>query len=156
MKTLLFSLILTLSLSAVAQEVEVPVQINLKDGTSFNAKHFGQLKCGKDMYVESYILIRGKYLGTMTEIKTYDDIQKIIFLDYKAEPNPSSGNEKGTVVITKKNGVSVDLKETEINMSCYSHGALYNQIVVQVENPLDGKVNEKTIATKDIESVVFR
>jgi hypothetical protein len=156
MKTLFISLFTIISLSVFAQHNDVPVQINLKNGESFNAKHFGQARCGTNLYVESYILIRGKYMGTMTEIKDYHDIEKIVFSGFTAEPEASSGNEKGTVIIYKKNGVSVELTDAEINKSCYSVGDLYNQIMVSTENPLDGKINETKVLTKDLKSVVFR
>jgi hypothetical protein len=156
MKTLLFSLLISLSIAAVAQNTEVPVQINLKNGESFNVKHFGQLKCGSNSFTANYILIRGKYLGSLTEIKDYKDIEKIVFSGYSAEPVASVGNEKATVIVYKKNGVSVELTDTEIVMSCYGTGDLYNEIIVQVENPLTGKTNEKAIPTKDIKSVIFR
>jgi hypothetical protein len=156
MKTLLTALILSLGIGMYAQQIDVPVQINLKNGESFNAKHFGQLKCDKNTYLDSYILIRGKYLGSVTEIKEYKDIEKIVLSGYSAEPVSSVGNEKGNVIIYKKNGVSVELDETEIIMSCYGVGHLYNQLIVQLENPLTGKVNEKKVDTKDIQSIIFR
>lgn len=156
MKTLLISLFALMSLGIFSQQTDVPVQINLKNGDSFNAKHFGQLKCGTDNYIENYILIRGKYMGSVTEIKDYADIEKIVFSGYSAEAAASVGNEKGTVIMYKKNGVSVELTDVEIVMSCYGVGDLYNQIIVQIENPLTGKAAEKSIDTKDIKSVIFR
>ena len=156
MKTLLISLFTVISLSIFAQQTNVPVQINLKNGESFNAIHFGQLKCGTSNFIENYILIRGKYIGSVTELKEYGDIEKIVFSGYSAEAAASVGNEKGTVIIYKKNGVSVELTDSEIIMSCYGVGDLYNQIIVQMENPLTNKPAEKAIATKDIQSVIFR
>jgi hypothetical protein len=156
MKTLLISLLFSISFGIFAQTTDVPVQINLKNGESFNAKHFGQLKCGTNSYVDNYILIRGMYLGSVTEITDYRDIQKIVFSGYSAAPVASVGNEKGTVIMYKKDGVSVELKDTEIVMSCYGVGDLYNQIVVQLKNPLTGKTTEKAVDTKDIQSIIFR
>lgn len=156
MKIVFFAIIAAISLSLSAQDVDVPVQVNLHSGESFNAKHFGQLKCGTSSYVDNYILIKGKYLGSITEIKEYHDIEKIYFFNYSAEPAPSVGNEKGKVIIYKKNGVSVELTDAEIIMSCYGVGDLYNQVILQVVNPLNGKPAEKAVATKDIKSVIFR
>lgn len=156
MKILLISIITAFSLTLFAQQTDVPVQVNLKNGESINIKHFGQLKCGTNSYVENYILIRGKYLDSVTEIKDYKDIEKIILSGYTAEAAASVGNEKATVIIYKKNGVSVELTDTEIVMSCYGVGDLYNQLVLQMENPLTGKVAEKAIDTKDIQSIIFR
>lgn len=155
MRTLLLSLLLGLGVFTYGQS-DVPVQINLKNGESFNAKHFGQLKCGTNSFVENYILIRGKYLGAVTEIKEYNDVEKIVFSGFTADPAPSVGNEKATVIVYKKNGVSVELTDTEVVMSCYGVGDLYNQIILQIENPLTGKVAEKAVDMKDLKSVVFR
>ena len=155
MRTLFLSLLLVTGIVAYGQN-NAPVQVNLKNGESFNAKHFGQLKCGTNSFVDNYILIRGKYLGAVTEIIDYTDVEKIVFSGYSADPAPSVGNEKATVIIYKKNGVSVELTDTEVVMSCYGVGDLYNQIILQIENPLTGKVAEKAVATKDLKSVVFR
>lgn len=157
MKSLLTTLILTLSACVFSQNKDVPVQINLKDSTSINAKHFGQLKCGnQSSLAENYILIRGKFMGSVTEIKTYDDIEKIVFEGYEAVPETSVGNEKGTLVIVKKNGVTVTLEEAEVTMSCYGSDDKYNEIVVQISNPLTGKATESRIETRNIKSVIFR
>lgn len=156
MKTLLTCLAIFLCVGLSAQQNDVPVQINLKDGTSFNAKHFGQLKCGKSIYAENFIYIRGKYEGNVTEIKDYRHIEKIVLEGYKEEPAASVGNEKAVVRIYNKSGVSSSLEEAEIFMTCYGTGDKYNQIIVQVINPITNQPAEKTISTKDVHSIVFR
>ncbi len=154
MRTLLTSFILFVCFAIQAQDV--PVQINLKNGDSFNAKHFGQLRCGSNNYGSGYILVRGKYLGALTEIKEYHDIDKLVLSGFSEGPEASKGNQKAEVIIYKSNGVSVELEETELVMSCYGVGDLYNQLIVQIQNPLTGKVDEKKVDVKDIQSIVFR
>ncbi len=154
MRTLITSLILFACLAIKAQDV--PVQINLKNGESITAKHFGQLKCGTNSYITNYILIRGKYLGAVSEIKNYKDIDKLVLSGFTDGPEASSGNQKADVTIYKRDGVSFELNETEIVMSCYAVGDLYNQIVVQIKNPLTGKTAEKKVDVKDIDSIVFK
>ncbi len=156
MKILLASLLLMVSLALTAQQKDTPVQINLKDGSSINAKHFGQLKCGKQGFGENHIFIKGKYLGTVTEVNDYDDIEKIVLEGYKAAPVASVGNEKAVVKVTKKDGITVDIEEAEIFMTCYATGDKYNQLIVQIKNPLTNQVAEKVIPTKDVQSVIFK
>lgn len=157
MKTLLTIFVTALTISLVAQNNNVPVQINLKDGGSINARHFGQFKCGnQSSQIENYVIIRGKYMGSVTEIKNYNDIEKIILEGYTTGPENSVGNEKGTVYIQRKNGKTFTLEEAEITLSCYGPGDKYNQIIVQVTNPITDKIAETTIDTKDISSIIFK
>jgi hypothetical protein len=156
MKTLLTSILLLVTIGIWSQEKLVPVHINLQDGGSIEARHFGQLKCGNSTYSDNYIFIRGKFLGNVTEIKDYSDIDKIVLDGYNAEPENSAGNQKGTLIIYKKNGKSFTLDEAEIVMSCYGVGNKYNQIVVQIENPINNQVAETTINTNAINSIVFK
>lgn len=155
-KILLVALGLTFTLLANAQRTDTPVTINLKDGKTIEAAHFGQDKCGTDNYSNDYVLIRGKYMNTLTEIKDYTDIQKIVFIGYKEKPVASVGNEKGKVELTKKDGVTVTLEEAEISMSCYGVGDMYNTIVVKIINPLTNQSAEQIIETKNIQSVIFK
>jgi hypothetical protein len=147
---------LSFALLAVAQNKDVPVTINLKDGKTIEAAHFGQDKCGNDNYSNDYVLIRGMYMNSLTEIRDYSDIEKIVFIGYKENPVASVGNEKGKVQITKKNGVSVTLDDAEISMSCYGVGDMYNTLVVKIINPLNNQAAEQIIETKNIASVIFK
>jgi hypothetical protein len=106
--------------------------------------------------MDNYIFIKGKYLDNVTEIKDFKDIEKIVLDGYFAKPEASAGNEKGTLIVYKKDGKSFTLEEAEIVMSCYSVGNKYNQIVVQVENPINNKVGELTINTNSIQSIIFK
>lgn len=147
---------LALSIQVFAQSTKVPVVINLKDGKSIDAIHFGQLKCGKETYSDNYMIIRGKYMGAVTEIKDFKEFEKIVLEGYSAAPVASVGNEKGTLIIRKKDGVSVTLEDAELVMSCYGHGDMYNVIVVQIFNPLTNQASEQAVETRNIQSIVFK
>jgi hypothetical protein len=139
-----------------AQNSKTPCVVNLKDGKSIDAIHFGQLKCGKEIYSENFIIVRGKFMDSPTEIKEYRDIEKIVLEGYNEPAAASVGNEKGTLHILKKNGVSVTLTDAELAMSCYAPGDQYNTIVVQVLNPLTDQPSEQTFDVKDIQSILFK
>jgi hypothetical protein len=156
LKVIILTMLLFISLIGKGQKIDTPVLINLKNGQSINALHFGQIKCGTDTYSNDYILIRGKYMESVTEIKEYSDIEKIVLEGYKEPPAASIGNEKGTLHIYKKNGVSVALTDAEITMSCYGVGDLYNTIIVKVMNPLNNQAIEQTIETRNIQSIIFK
>ncbi len=155
MKVILITLLFAFSQALLAQQTDVPVKIILNTGDEIVAKHLGQLSCGNAQYVDSYVLIRGKYMGTPTEIKTYQDFKKIDFMGFKAEPAPSVGNEKATIIFYRKDGITVELNEAEISQSCYSTGDFFNQITIQMVNPLNQKVYEQKIETRNIRSIHF-
>jgi hypothetical protein len=136
--------------------VKQPCQITMKNGQTLDAIHFGQLKCGKEIYGNNYIIIRGKYMDAVTEIKDYRDIEKIVPEGYTDPPAASLGNQKGTLRITKKDGVSVTLTDAEMVMSCYAPGDLYNQIVVQIMNPLTNQPAEQSVEVRNIQSIIFK
>lgn len=139
-----------------AQQKLQPAIIILKDGATLEIHHFGQLQCGKDVYSQDYIIIRGKFMDAVTEIKDYKDIEKIVLENYKLSPAASVGNEKGTLKIIKKNGVSAILTDAEITMSCYGPGDKYNVLIVQIMNPLTDVPSEQTIETREIQSIIFK
>jgi hypothetical protein len=155
-KTIILCMLVLVSLIGKAQNKETPALINLKNGQSIDAIHFGQIRCGTDTYSNDYILIRGKFMDSVSEIKDYSDIEKIVPEGYKEAPVASVGNEKGTIRIFKKNGVSVSLTDAEITMSCYGVGDLYNTIVIKIMNPLTNQAVEQTIETRNIQSIVFK
>ncbi|MCG8702145.1 MAG: hypothetical protein MI922_29090 [Bacteroidales bacterium] len=156
LKVMLVVIAVFAAFSGIAQEVKTPVIVYLKSGESIDCIHFGQLKCGTNIYQENYIILKGKFMGSVTEIKDYNTIEKIILEGYKKAPIASVGNEKAVIRIFKKNGVSVSLEEAEIALSCYGPGDLYNQIVVQIYNPLTEKSIEKAIDTRSIQSIIFK
>jgi len=155
MKTTLIALIIVTCLSF--QEFNnVPAIIHLKNGEAVQVYHFGQLNCSVNKYFSSYIILKGKYAGTFTEIKDYSNISRIVLSNFTAEPVSSLGNQKGKVTIYKKNGVSVELEEAEFSLSCYGSVEKYNELRVQVINPLTEKPIERTIPVKDIEYILFQ
>jgi hypothetical protein len=147
---------MALSIQLFAQSPKVPVVINLKDGKSIDAIHFGQLKCGKETNSDNYMIIRGKFMGAVTEIKDFKEFERIVLEGYSAAPVASVGNEKGTLIIHKKDGVSVTLEDAELVMSCYGHGDMFNVIVVQIFNPLTNQASEQAVETQNIQSIVFK
>ena len=143
----------TISLSA---QKNVPALIKLKDGKSVNVHHFGQLDCNKTRYFDSYIMLKGRYENIPTEIKDYKTISKMVMIDFEDPPVASVGNEKSRITVYKRNGVVVDLVEAELQLSCYGADEKYNQIKVQILNPLTEKIVERTIDMKDIDSIIFK
>lgn len=135
---------------------DTPAIVYMTSGESIDVKHFGQLKCSNTSVFDSYIIIRGKLMGNVTEIRDYNDIEKIVLNGYSKPPMASVGNEKGTLKIYKRDGVVVILTEAELAKSCYGAGDKYNQLSFQILNPLTNKTGEATVDTKDIQSIVFK
>jgi hypothetical protein len=155
-KAILMCSLLAIVITGFAQTNKQPVLITMKNGETLDALHFGQLKCGKEVYGENYVIIRGKFMDSVTEIKDYREIEKIILEGYTAAPVASIGNEKGTLRIQKKNGVSVTLNDAELVMSCYGTGDRYNEIVIQIMNPITNLATEQPVETRNIQSIVFK
>ncbi len=144
------------SASILAQKKNVPAVIKLKDGETLEIYHFGQLNCSSTEYFESYIMLKGLYNDSHTETKDYKDVNKLVLIGFKDDPVWSVGNQKGEITVYKKNGISVSLKEAELYMSCYGSVEKYNQIRVQMVNPLTDKLFEKAIPVNNIQSITFR
>ncbi len=155
-KITLTLLMLVFNLLGFSQTHKQPVLIITKDGKSIDAIHFGQLKCGKEIYSDNYIIIRGKYMGAVTEIKDYSQFERIVPEGYSEAPAASVGNEKGTLRIYRKDGVSVTLEEAELAMSCYGPGDNYNEIIVQIMNPLTNQPSEQSVEVRNIQSIIFK
>jgi hypothetical protein len=141
-------------LNALGQSA-VKATIHLKDGKVVEAYHFGKLKCESNAYASTFTTLKGKFNGNHTEISDYKDISKLELSGFTASPVPSVGNQKGSIIVLKKNGVSVKLDEAELAMSCYNPADRYNEIHVQVVNPLNDKKADIAIAMKDIVSISF-
>ncbi len=151
------SILLALFLSSgIIGHKNVPAVIRLNDGEILEVYHFGQLNCSSSKFFDSSITLKGKYLGSHTETNDYSEINKLVLQGFTEEPVSSVGNQKGTITVYKKNGQSFDLEEAELYMACYGSVEKYNQIRVQMINPLTGKPFEKPISTKDIESITFK
>lgn len=156
MKTKLFFLLMSLFVFASVNAQEQPVTVYLNDGNTIEAKHFGQLDCSGTIYFDNYMLIKGKFNEQFTELKDYSKIATIEFKDFEDDPTPTGGNEKGTITLTRKNGVSVTLEEANISLSCYGVEEKYNELQLQYINPLTDEVEEAKVNVKDIQRIVFR
>lgn len=154
--TILTLVLFVFFIGSIYGQDKVPVLIKLKDGATVNAHHFGQLECNKSKYFDSYIMLRGRYEDIPTEIKDYSNISKMVLIDFSAPPVASIGNEKGRVTVYKRNGVIVDLVEAELLISCFDSDEKYNQIRVQILNPLTDQIVERRLDVKDIETIVFK
>jgi hypothetical protein len=156
MKNLSISLIL-LSVTVIAAFSQSPVKatIHLKDGKTIEAYHFGKLICESNRTAPTFTILRGKFNGSHTEISDYKDISKLVLTGFTAAPAPSVGNQKGKITVVKKNGVSVSLEEAELVMSCFNPSNRYNEISVQVVNPLNDQMTDVAIEVKNIESISF-
>jgi hypothetical protein len=74
---------------------------------------------------------------------------------FTAAPVVSAGNQKGTITVMKKNGVSVVLEEAELVLSCFNPKDRYNEIHVQIINPLNNEKADVAIEMRKIESISF-
>lgn len=156
-KKFVFSIIISLLAVSIWGQNQTPVNavIHLKDGTTIDVYHFGKLSCESNPYASTFTILRGKYSGSHTEIKDYKDISKLVFTGFTDGPVASVGNQKAMITAVKNNGVSVPLEEAELVMSCYGPSDRYNEIHVQIINPLTEAKVDKTIEMRDIESITF-
>jgi hypothetical protein len=149
------TILLCITLNAALSQSPVKAVIKLRDGKVIEAYHFGKLKCETNTYASNYTILKGKFQGSHTEISDYRDISKLILTGFTDAPAPSVGNQKGTITAVRKNGVSVMLDEAELIMSCFNPKDRYNEIHVQVINPLTDKKADVAIEMKNIESITF-
>ena len=153
-KLLLTAVLLSVAVS-IALSQPVKATIRLKDGKTIEAYHFGKLKCESNRYATNFTILKGKFNGSHTEISDYKDISKLVLTGFTAAPAPSVGNQKGRITVIKKNGVSVPLDEAELVMSCFNPADKYNEIHVQVINPLTDQKTDVTIEVRKIDSITF-
>jgi hypothetical protein len=154
-KLFLVSTLLAAILVHATGQSPVKAVIHLKDGKFIEAWHFGKLKCESNAYASNFTTLKGKFNGNHTEINDYKDISRLELSGFTAVPVPSKGNQKGTITVTKKNGVVAKLDDAELVMSCYNPADKYNEIHVQVINPLNNEKADIAIAMKDIISITF-
>lgn len=150
----IFLIVFVLTTSAFSQSA-VKATIRLKTGKTIEAHHFGKLVCESNRTAYNFTILRGKFHDTHTEISEYKDIAKLSFAGFTAAPAPSVGNQKGTITVLKKSGVSVTLEQAELVMSCFSPADRYNEIHVQVINPLTDEKTDVAVEMRNIESVTF-
>jgi len=146
-----------LSVLAIASKAQNPVKavIHLKNGKTIEVYHFGKLVCESNRFNETFTILRGKYSGSHTEISDYKDVSKLILSSFNAPPVSSTGNQKGKITVIKKSGVSVPHEEAELVMSCFGPADKYNEIHVQIINPLTEKAVDMTVEMRTIESITF-
>jgi hypothetical protein len=154
MKTPLICLFL-LIFATISGQPSKKATILLKDGKKIEASHFGKLICESNRYAPTYTILRGKYSGSHTEISDYNDISKLVLSGFTESPVASKGNQKGTITVIKRSGVSVVLDEAELAMSCFGPGDRYNEIHVQIVNPLTEKAVDVAVEMNNIDSIVF-
>ncbi len=153
---ILYFIFLLFSCNLIGQQKNVPGIIKLKDGTSIEMYHFGKLVCESNRYADTYTTLKGKYNQSPTEITNFDDIAELILEGFTAPPMRAAGNQKGSITVVRKNGVRATLEEAELVMSCYGADELFNQIKVQIINPLTDKPAEQTVEMREIVSIVFK
>lgn len=154
-KVLTVAILWIFSTAVFAQTKNIPATIEMKDGSSIEVFHFGQLACESNINAETYITLKGKFSGSPTEIKDYSDVKKLILDGFTQPPMRSSGNQKASITAVRKNGAKITLTEAELVVSCYGSDDKFNQIKIQFINPLTDKAVEKILDVRDIESVTF-
>ena len=154
MKTTLILMIMLMA-SVTFGQSPVKATIHLRDGKMVNAVHFGKLNCESNQYSPTFTILRGKYNGNHTEVNDYKDISKLVLTGFTSPPVASVGNQKGSIMVIKKSGVSVSLEEAELVMSCFGPADKYNEIHVQIINPLTEKAVDMAIDMNKIESINF-
>ena len=147
----LFAGILTLC----AGQSPVKATIHLKNGKVIDVRHFGKAKCESNQYAGTFTILRGQYSGSHTEISDYKGIDKLILSGFTDPPVSSKGNQKGKITVVKKGGVNVILDEAELVMSCFGPSDRYNEIHVQILNPLTDKLVDMAVEMNQIESINF-
>ena len=79
----------------------------------------------------------------------------MVLTGFTAPPAASVGNQKASITVIKKNGTSVPLEEAELAMSCFAPADRYNEIHVQIINPLTEKAVDLAVEVRKIESITF-
>jgi hypothetical protein len=148
---LLFAGIITSS----SGQSPVKASIHLKNGKVIEAHHFGKMKCESNQYAGTYTILRGLYSGSHTEISDYKDIDKLILSGFTDPPVSSKGNQKAKITVVKRGGINVVLDEAELVMSCFGPSDRYNEIHVQILNPLTNKLVDMAVEMNQIESISF-
>jgi hypothetical protein len=154
-KLFLFAFLLTATLAVTMSQSPVKVTVRLKNGKTIEACHFGKLKCETNQYASTYTILKGTFNGSHTEISDYKDISKLVLTGFTDAPVTSIGNQKGKITVIKKDGQSVTLENAELVLSCFNHGDRYNEIHVQIINPLTDQKVDLPVQMKDIESITF-
>lgn len=148
--------VLLVSAAHSSGQSKVGAIINLNDGKSIDVYHFGRLSCESNKFAETFTILRGRYFDSPTEINNYSDVAQLILSGFTDAPAASVGNQKGQITAIKRDGVKVELEEAELSMSCFGPGDRYNQIRVQIMNPLTESPVDLAIEMRNIESITFK
>jgi len=155
MKRYTLTLAFLVAAASLFGQNSVKAVISLKDGKKVDVVHFGKLTCESNRFASTSTTLKGKYSGIFTEINDYSSVSKLLFSGFTAGPVASRGNQKGSVTVVKKNGTTVPLDEAELIMSCFNPADRYNEIHVQIMNPLTDKLVDLTVEMRQIESITF-
>ncbi|HEX2394142.1 MAG TPA: hypothetical protein VHI78_02290 [Bacteroidales bacterium] len=154
-KLLLLTILFSTTFFFASGQSPVKATIKLKNGKTIEAYHFGKLKCESNAYASTFTILKGKFHDSHTEINDFKDINRLELSGFTAAPAPSVGNQKGTITAIKKDGVTVQLEDAELVMSCFNPADKYNEIHVQIVNPLTNQKADVAVAMKDIASITF-
>jgi hypothetical protein len=156
MKTLALTILLLAGIFTLTYaQSPVKATIRLKNGKVIDARHFGKMKCESSQYTGTFTILRGQYSGSHTEISDYKDIDKLVLSGFTEPPVSSKGNQKARITVVKKGGINVVLDEAELVMSCFGPSDRYNEIHVQILNPLTNKLVDMAVEMNQIESISF-
>jgi len=156
MKTFTLTILLLTGIVTLSHaQSPVKATIHLKNGKVIDARHFGKMKCESNQYANTFTMLRGQFSGSHTEISDYKGIEKLILSNFTEPPVSSKGNQKGKITVVKKGGVNVVLDEAELVMSCFGPSDRYNEIHVQIINPLTDKLVDMAVEINQIESINF-
>lgn len=151
----IFVILLVITTGTFGQS-KVGATIKLKDGQTIDVYHFGKLTCESNRYAETYTILRGRYFDSPTEINNYSDIAQLILTGFTDPPVSSVGNQKGKITAIRRDGVKVELEDAELVLSCFGPADKYNQIRVQIINPLTKEAVDRIVEMRNIESVTFK
>ena len=156
MKTFTLTILLLTGIIALSSgQSPVKATLHLKNGKVIEAHHFGKMKCESGQYTGTFTILRGQYSGSHTEISDYKGIDKLILTGFTDPPVSSKGNQKGRITVVKRGGINVVLDEAELVMSCFGPSDRYNEIHVQILNPLTDKMVDMAVEINQIESINF-
>jgi hypothetical protein len=156
MKTFTLAILLLTGIFTLSQgQSPVKATIHLKNGKVIDARHFGKMKCESNQFAHTYTILRGQYSGSHTEISDYKGIDKLILNGFTDPPVSSKGNQKAKITVVKKGGENVVLDDAELVMSCFGPSDRYNEIHVQILNPLTDKLVDMAVEMNQIESISF-
>jgi hypothetical protein len=156
MKTFTLTILLLAGIVTLSSgQSPVKATIRLKNGKVIEARHFGKMKCESNQYAYTFTILRGLYSGSHTEMSDYKGIDKLLLSGFTDPPVSSKGNQKGKITVVKKGGVNVVLDQAELVMSCFGPSDRYNEIHVQIVNPLNDKMVDQAVEMNQIESISF-